>query len=191
LDFFIPILTNCVNDFFLLGLSIFIFALAITLNKHKLQRISVYLILSAITSGIIFITIKILTGELRPFLVLENVNQLVSVGSPLTFPSGHTTSAFAFASTIALTYKIKIKNFNFNSGWIAYPIAIFMGVSRIYVGVHYPLDVLVGAIIGFLSAYIVIKLGDKYLKDNICSLRITAAVILILILYICFIYVNI
>jgi undecaprenyl-diphosphatase len=133
-------------------------------------------------------TIKLLTGELRPFLVLENVHQLASVGSPLTFPSGHTTSAFAFATSIALIYKIKIKNFSFNSGWIVYPIAIFMGISRIYVGVHYPFDVLIGAFIGFLSAYVVVKLGDKYLKENVYSLRIAVAVMLIIILYITFIY---
>jgi undecaprenyl-diphosphatase len=139
-------------------------------------------------SGIIFITIKLLTGELRPFLVLENVNQLVSVGSNLTFPSGHTTSAFAFATSIALIYKVKIKNFSFNSGWIVYPIAIFMGISRIYVGVHYPFDVLIGAFIGFLSAYIVVKLGDKYLKENIYSLRITVAVMIIVTIYLNFIY---
>jgi undecaprenyl-diphosphatase len=188
LDVFIPIFTKHTDDFFLLGLSILLLICSVVLKKEKLQRISTYLILSSIISGILFISIKFCSGELRPFLVLENVRQLISTGSPLTFPSGHTTSAFAFATTICMTYKIKIKNFSFNSAWVVYPIAIFMGISRIYVGVHYPFDVLIGAIIGTLTSYIIIKLGDKYLKDDIYSEKFLIAIVLSIIFYLSFIY---
>ncbi len=66
----------------------------------------------------------------------------------LSFPSGHTSSAFTFAMAITMVLKKKgvaIASFIF---------AFLMGVSRIYVGVHYPTDVIAGAFVGILYAII-------------------------------------
>ena len=66
----------------------------------------------------------------------------------LSFPSGHTSSAFTFAMAITMVLKKKgvaIASFIF---------AFLMGISRIYVGVHYPTDVIVGAVVGILYAVI-------------------------------------
>ena len=66
----------------------------------------------------------------------------------LSFPSGHTSSAFTFAMAITMVLKKK---------GVAIPAFIFaflMGISRIYVGVHYPTDVIVGAFVGILYAVI-------------------------------------
>ncbi len=66
----------------------------------------------------------------------------------LSFPSGHTSSAFTFAMAITMVLKKKgvaIASFIF---------AFLMGVSRIYVGVHYPTDVIVGAFVGIVYALI-------------------------------------
>ena len=66
----------------------------------------------------------------------------------LSFPSGHTSSAFTFAMAITMVLKKK---------GVAIPAFIFaflMGISRIYVGVHYPTDVIVGAVVGILYALI-------------------------------------
>ncbi len=66
----------------------------------------------------------------------------------LSFPSGHTSSAFTFAMAITMVLKKK---------GVAIPAFIFaflMGVSRIYVGVHYPTDVIVGAFVGIVYAFI-------------------------------------
>lgn len=66
----------------------------------------------------------------------------------LSFPSGHTSSAFTFAMAITMVLKKKgvaIASFIF---------AFLMGVSRIYVGVHYPTDVIVGAVVGIIYALI-------------------------------------
>lgn len=66
----------------------------------------------------------------------------------LSFPSGHTSSAFTFAMALTLVLKKKgpaIASFIF---------AFLMGVSRIYVGVHYPTDVIVGAVVGIIYAVI-------------------------------------
>lgn len=66
----------------------------------------------------------------------------------LSFPSGHTSSAFTFAMAISLVLKNKGVSIP------AFIFAFLMGMSRIYVGVHYPTDVIVGAVVGILYALI-------------------------------------
>lgn len=73
----------------------------------------------------------------------------------LSFPSGHTSSAFTFAMAFTLVCKkhasklatIKVAAFTFI-------FAILMGISRVYVGVHYPTDVIVAAVVGIIYAVI-------------------------------------
>jgi undecaprenyl-diphosphatase len=45
-------------------------------------------------------------------------------------------------------------------------VAAVIGFSRIYIGVHYPLDVVFGAAVGILSALLVLKIGDNILVDQ-------------------------
>lgn len=66
----------------------------------------------------------------------------------LSFPSGHTSSAFTFA--LATTLVLKNKGVSIAS----FIFAFLMGISRIYVAVHYPTDVIVGAFVGLLYAVI-------------------------------------
>lgn len=81
----------------------------------------------------------------RPFAVLENVNELIKK-SPFekSFPSDHTGAAFAIAFAVFLL------NRKWGSAFLI--IAFLIGLSRIFVGVHYPLDVLAGILTGFLGA---------------------------------------
>lgn len=66
----------------------------------------------------------------------------------LSFPSGHTSSAFTFAMAITMVLKNK------GAAIASFIFAFLMGISRIYVGVHYPTDVIVGAVVGILYAVI-------------------------------------
>ncbi len=66
----------------------------------------------------------------------------------LSFPSGHTSSAFTFALALTLTLKNKWASIG------SFVFAFLMGVSRIYVGVHYPTDVIAGAFVGLVYAVI-------------------------------------
>lgn len=89
--------------------------------------------------------IKHLVGRSRPANVLEGVRLLVGSGRSYAFPSNHATNAFAFGVTLlVMTRGHLTRGFRIFTSAIP-PLIAF---SRVYVGVHYPLDVLAGAGLG-------------------------------------------
>ena len=87
--------------------------------------------------------IKRLVARTRPWLVVEGLVALVAEGDPNSFPSGHTSAAFAAAVAFFHTLPRRW-------GIAALVMAAVMGLSRLYVGVHFPSDVLCGALVGAL-----------------------------------------
>ena len=98
-----------------------------------------------------------ITGKLhsnkQPFAELENVNQLIEKAVDNSFPSDHTILFFSFCASFWL----------FNRGWglLLIAVASLVGVSRIWVGVHYPGDILVAAILSVISAIFVYQVVPK------------------------------
>ncbi len=92
----------------------------------------------------------------RPFEALSGVHQLIPLigGSGYSFPSGHTLFFFAIATVLI--------RFNRRAGTIAFIAATLMTLSRIYAGVHYPSDVLAGAIIGIVVGLATVALYRRY-----------------------------
>ncbi|MGO5053099.1 phosphatase PAP2 family protein [Lachnospiraceae bacterium LCP25S3_G4] len=82
----------------------------------------------------------------RPFIQIDSLIPLISAPKDFSFPSGHTCSSFAVASVFYRMLPRKV-------GICAIFLAILVGFSRLYLGVHYPTDVLAGAIVGVLSGY--------------------------------------
>ena len=88
----------------------------------------------------------------RPFIE-NNVNLLLSHGIEPSFPSGH--AAFYFAlSTIVYFHNKK-------AGILFFVASFLIAVSRVFVGVHWPSDVLAGALIGIFSGWLVVKISKK------------------------------
>jgi len=86
--------------------------------------------------------------------VIDGLNCLVGVQKDPSFPSGHTTSSFAVAWII---FKKLPKKF----GIPALILAALIALSRLYVGVHYPTDVLAGVFIGILLGILAIIITDR------------------------------
>lgn len=95
----------------------------------------------AATSALVNIPAKLLTGRVRPDVsIVPEVRHLARVPMSTSFPSGHSASAFAFATAASL-----------EAPRVRPPLLLLAGavaISRVYTGVHYPGDVLVGAGIG-------------------------------------------
>ena len=111
--------------------------------------------LSVILSrGVITEVIRFFYYRPRPFLTL-NIQPLINSDQAGSFPSGHATAYFALAMVVYYFCEKNRENLSQKWEWWFMGAAILMGIARIFVGVHWPSDVLAGAIIGILSAVLI------------------------------------
>lgn len=104
--------------------------------------------------------LKHLVARPRPWLTIEGLVRLVDERDPNSFPSGHTGAAFAFA---AATFR------DLPATWARVLVAVAavcMGLSRLYVGVHYPSDVIAGAVVGGLCGLCAAALYHRFLRER-------------------------
>ncbi|MBQ2319715.1 MAG: phosphatase PAP2 family protein [Lachnospiraceae bacterium] len=127
----------------------------------KTRKLSGYCLLSIficfLTGNIV---LKNVIARTRPYEVIEMLRCIIEPQKDFSFPSGHTSIAFAATVPILINGKNKIL------GSIAVIAALFMGLSRLYVGVHYPTDVLAGMILGIVSAVISCRLIRFVVSQN-------------------------
>lgn len=113
-------------------------------------RKSRMLIIQAMVAFVIAEVIGKIAGNFhlnyQPFAVLPHVNKLVDHTVDNSFPSDHTILFFSICFSFWLVRK--------KTGWLWILLAFCVAISRIWVGVHYPFDVAVGALIGCISAVI-------------------------------------
>ncbi len=99
-------------------------------------------------AGAMFLTwavvsiIKVTVAFPRPFQTLTNLHVLISLPDSYSFPSGHAALTMALATAVYMHKK--------RLGTLLFAFAFAVGMARIYVGVHYPIDVGVGFLIGFI-----------------------------------------
>ncbi len=103
---------------------------------------------------VIIESIKTAVAFPRPQEFLQGVQVLSTFGSFDSFPSAHSALAFAMATFI---YK-----YSKSAGKILFFIAFLVAVSRIFVGVHFPLDVIVGAVIGVVVTKALQRVFSRY-----------------------------
>lgn len=122
---------------------IFIAISAVLLFFYKTRKAGVSS-LTAMLLGLFVtnLTLKPIVARLRPWVVMESFPVLVYSSDLNSFPSGHTCAAFAFAVALCVILPQK------RAKAAALIAAALMGFSRLYVGVHFPSDVLVGALVG-------------------------------------------
>lgn len=132
-------------------------ALALLMLCWKRTRKAGFTALLALAVGAICtnLILKNLVCRPRPWLDVTGLTALVVENDPNSFPSGHTTAAFAFASALWRTAPRAWMK------WAALAAAVLMAFSRLYVGVHYPSDVLTGILVGAFAGWAAWKLSAK------------------------------
>ena len=134
-----------------IGIGILLLLLGV---KNKKRRNGGLLVLLSLAVNFLAcnVILKPLVDRTRPYYVLDYTPLIPPVGDP-SFPSGHTSASFAAATAI---YAINRK-----WGLAAYLLAAVMGFSRLYLGVHFPTDVLAGALVGTAAALAVVRLWRR------------------------------
>ena len=139
-------------NYFLILIAVFL----LIKEKNSRQRIYFFCLtgLSVILArGVFTEIIRFFYYRPRPFLALQFQSLLGNSDVAGSFPSGHATAYFALA--LAVFY------INRKLGWWFLGAAFLVGLGRIFVGVHWPLDILAGAVIGLGSAFLVRKFLPK------------------------------
>ena len=156
-DIFMPIITNKKNwTLPIIGL---IFLLGFFSGPRGKVALTVLIISLSFTDAICAQILKPFFERIRPsHLNLEEVNLLTSKGGKWSMPSNHAANMFSLAIVLSYFYK-KYKP-------LLFLLAILISFSRVYVGVHFPGDVIVGGFIGvFISSIFLILWGKIKLNE--------------------------
>ncbi|PFS59494.1 undecaprenyl-diphosphatase [Bacillus cereus] len=143
---------------FLAEYMVYILALIILAYWFTGSRKSRMMVMQAMVAFVIAEVIGKIAGEFhlnyQPFAVLPDVNKLVDHTVDNSFPSDHTILFFSICFSFWLVRK--------KTGWLWLILAFSVAISRIWVGVHYPFDVAIGALIGYVSAFFSYWLVQKF-----------------------------
>ncbi|MFC2088135.1 phosphatase PAP2 family protein [Calditrichota bacterium] len=91
---------------------------------------------------------KPLFARTRPCIALDNIHLLIKKTNSFSLPSSHAANFFAVATFFGYFYRKYL--------WLFLIIAAAVAYSRVYVGVHYPFDILAGALLGSACAFVII-----------------------------------
>ncbi len=124
-------------------------------KKRELKLLGLILLAGLTVSFYLVSGLKVLVARPRPSLVLDGVFLLEKAKS-MSFPSNHAATAFMAASVLTAYFK--------RYAAVFYSLAAAVAVSRVYMGVHYPSDVLAGAGLGIAIGYFLTKSGARGLN---------------------------
>ena len=153
-DWFFPFITKLGNS------GIFWILLGICLICFKKTRTCGICVLACLAIGALIgeVFIKNVICRQRPCIQQPIENMLVAIPTSFSFPSGHSASSFTAATAIFLNHR--------KAGIAAYILAALIAFSRLYCYVHFPTDVLCGAILGIIVACLVTHKIKKYISSK-------------------------
>lgn len=125
--------------------------LALLFSRHRSRRWSALILFAGIiVTYFVVYFLKAWVARPRPFAALSGVNLLMKAKG-FSFPSGHATMAFMSQTVLWRVFK----------KWriALFMLALSVGFARVYAGVHYPLDVLAGIIIGIGIGYALLAIA--------------------------------
>lgn len=158
-DLIMPAVTN---DWFLRVLMLLILLTLLIFGKKEGRITALLCVLAVIASDQLSShLIKPLVGRIRPCHIVPDVHLLVGCGGGLAFPSSHAANVFGQAVILGSRHRKAV--------WLAYPFAVLVSYSRVAVGVHYPGDILGGALVGALAGLVIVcayKILERWLVSR-------------------------
>jgi len=145
------------------GMPVGLFGIGLIKGDSILIRNAVELGVSVVSSTIVNTIIKKTVKRTRPYITYPDLEELTTEGS-YSFPSNHTSGAFSLATSLSLEYP---------KWYVIVPSYIWasaVAYSRMDLGVHYPSDVLMGAVVGAGSAYLCHFINKKIFRKRIPKL---------------------
>jgi len=130
----------------------------LTIRSRLHWRIIVASLGSAVIARGVTGVIRLIHFRERPFN-FDHVNLIISKSSEASFPSGHASFAFGLA-TIVFLHNRKL-------GVVFLVMASLVSLGRVFVGIHWPLDVLGGAFVGIITGCLVNKVFKKLIKKTV------------------------
>jgi len=150
-DFIMPIVTS-----FKYWLPLYIFGIIYLLLRFRLKGLYILVVLLFVVGLCDLINAQLLKeyfARVRPCSTLENVNLLINCGAGHSFPSNHAVNNLAAATVLSHYFQRKVFNLYF--------FAVLVAISRVFVGVHYFSDILIGGIEGVLIGGVVLLVVNK------------------------------
>jgi membrane-associated phospholipid phosphatase len=135
-----------------IGTPIVIYAVGLIEKDSVTKKKAIFVLETAAASAFTTLVLKNVIKRDRPYVTYPEIDNVVEESS-YSFPSGHTSSAFATATSLSMAYP---------KWYVIAPSFLWagtVGYSRMHLGVHYPTDVLAGALIGSGSAFLCYKLN--------------------------------
>ncbi len=124
-------------------------------SRQKNIKAALFIALSAFIARVaIAEPIRFLWHRERPFESLAGVRQLVAHPNGASFPSGHASLAFGIAVGVAYYYP--------KTSIVFFAVAMLVGMGRIVAGVHWPSDILGGALAGAIGAFLARRVAAHY-----------------------------
>jgi membrane-associated phospholipid phosphatase len=139
-----------------LGNMLVAFIAASILFILKYRGLAIEIILGTLTLWLLVEVIKALSDRERPFHILDNARVIGWREKGNSFPSGHTTQIFFLATLLIHHFQLGV-----GVSIILYAVAVLVGFTRIYIGAHYPRDVIAGFVLGSVWG-ILATLVDPY-----------------------------
>lgn len=129
--------------------------------RRRLPTAALAATVAAAIAGGLTTLIKQATDRPRPPLADPAIDPLVSLPSSTSFPSGHAATAFATATAVAVLYP-RLK-------WPLLAVAALVALSRVYLGVHFWTDILVGSLLGAAIGLATARLVQSVLRQTVLA----------------------
>jgi membrane-associated phospholipid phosphatase len=142
------------EKYIVIGIPLAIGAAGLIRHDKDQFRDACVIVAGVAITKVLTIGLKYSFNRERPYVTWPDITQKIGASDP-SFPSGHTSSAFSTATSLSLAYP---------KWYVIAPSYLWagsIGYSRMHLGVHYPSDVIAGALIGSGSAFLTYKINQK------------------------------